>query len=890
MEGQGGTTRSDELPTAFEPANVENKWYRFWMEKGYFRAGRVPEGKPFTIVIPPPNVTGALHMGHALDYTLQDILIRWRRMQGRDALWLPGTDHAGIATQNRVEATLLKETGQTRHDLGREAFVEKVWEWKRQYGSIITNQIRALGFSCDWSRERFTMDEGLSKAVREVFVRLYERGLIYRGKYIINWCPRCRTALSDIEVEHEELAGTLHYIRYPLAEGTGHLVVATTRPETMFGDVAVAVHPEDDRYRTWIGKTVRLPLTDREIPVIADAYVDPSFGTGCLKITPAHDPNDFEVGRRHRLPAPAVMNEDGTMNEGAGEFQGMDRFAARRAVVDKLREEGYLERVEEHRHAVGHCQRCQTVVEPFLSEQWFVKMKPLAEPAIEAVKAGRVRFVPERFEKLYLHWVENVRDWCISRQLWWGHRIPAWYCQACGETIVRVEEPERCPRCGSERLHQEEDVLDTWFSSALWPFSTMGWPEETEDFQRYFPTDVLVTGFDIIYFWVARMIFMSLAFTGHVPFRTVYIHGLVRDSQGRKMSKSLGNGIDPLEVVDKYGADALRFMLASGTSPGNDQRFYWEKVESSRHFANKIWNAARFVMMNVDGTADGRLDGLPLGWTDRWIVRRLNETVRDVTHALEDYDFGGAAKTVYDFVWSEFCDWYIEFSKAALYGGDSEARRTAGQVLVHVLDRALRLLHPFMPFVTEEIWQKLPVHGESLVVAPWPEVEIRFEDPRAAERVEEWMDLIRRVRNVRSEMNVPPGKPVPVVVRPNSEEALADLQAGLIFIRRLAHVEPCTFDLHAAAPPKSVTEVLSRAEVFIPLEGLVNLEDEIKRLEKEWADLQAEVDRVRVKLNNPSFVAKAPAAVVEEQRRKEQDYLARQQRVAARLQAVKNLM
>ncbi|ATY84344.1 valine--tRNA ligase [Kyrpidia spormannii] len=890
MKGQGGTARSDQLPTAFEPANVESKWYRFWMENGYFRAGRVPDGKPFTIVIPPPNVTGALHMGHALDFTLQDILIRFRRMQGRDALWLPGTDHAGIATQNRVEAMLLKETGQSRHDIGRDAFVEKVWEWKRQYGSIITNQIQALGFSCDWSRERFTMDEGLSRAVREVFVRLYERGLIYRGKYIINWCPRCRTALSDIEVEHEELDGALHYVRYPFTDGSGAVVVATTRPETMFGDVAVAVHPDDERYRAWIGKRVRLPLTDREIPVVGDSYVDPSFGTGCLKITPAHDPNDFEVGRRHGLPAPVVMNEDGTMNEGAGDFQGMDRFEARKAVVEALRREGYLERVEPHRHAVGHCQRCHTVVEPFLSEQWFVKMKPLAEPAIEAVKAGRVRFVPERFEKLYLHWVENVRDWCISRQLWWGHRIPAWYCEGCGETIVAAEDPEHCPRCGSRQLRQEEDVLDTWFSSALWPFSTMGWPEETEDLRRYFPTDVLVTGFDIIYFWVARMIFMSLAFTGEVPFRTVYIHGLVRDSQGRKMSKSLGNGIDPLDVVNKYGADALRFMLASGTAPGNDQRFYWEKVESARHFANKIWNAARFVLLNVDKEVGGDLKGAVLGRPEHWILHRLNETVRDVTEALENFDFGGAAKMVYDFVWGEFCDWYIEFSKAALYGGNPLAARGTRQVLVHVLDRALRLLHPFMPFLTEEIWQKLPGHGEALVAAEWPVPEDQYFDAPGAAVVEEWMELIRRVRNVRSEMNVPPGKPVPVLVRPADQEALRDFEGGEVYLRRLAGIDPLDFDLHAVPPSKSVTEVLGRAELFIPLEGVVDLEGEIRRLEKELEQLGKEVDRVRAKLDNPSFVAKAPPAVVEEQRRKEVDYAARRERVQARLKSLQRMI
>ncbi|MGI6125438.1 MAG: valine--tRNA ligase, partial [Planifilum sp.] len=717
-----------ELPSAYDPRRTEEKWYDYWLEGGFFKAGKDPSKPPFTIVIPPPNVTGNLHIGHALNNTLQDILIRWKRMQGYDALWLPGMDHAGIATQSRVEAKL-REEGISRHDLGREKFLEKVWEWKEHYAGVIREQWRKMGVSVDYSRERFTMDEGLSRAVREVFVRLYEKGLIYRGKYIINWDPEARTALSDIEVIHKEVPGKLYHLRYPLKDGSGHVQIATTRPETMLADTAVAVHPEDDRYKHLVGKTVILPIIGREIPIVADEYVDPEFGSGALKVTPAHDPNDFEIGVRHDLPQILVMDEEGRMNENAGPYKGLDRFECRKRIVKDLEEAGVLVKIEDHVHSVGHSERSGAVVEPILSTQWFVKMKPLAEQAIADTKSGKgVRFVPERFEKIYLHWIENVRDWCISRQLWWGHRIPAWHCGDCGEITVSRKTPERCAHCGSASLEQDPDVLDTWFSSALWPFSTMGWPEDTEDLRRYYPTDVLVTGYDIIYFWVARMIFTALEFTGKKPFKEVLITGIVRDAEGRKMSKSLGNGVDPLEVIEKYGTDAMRFMLSTGCTPGNDQRFRWERVESARNFANKIWNASRFALMHL---AEARAEDLALTGSltvsDRWILHRLNETIAEVTRHLNRYDFGEAGRVLYHFIWDEFCDWYIEFSKLSLYGEDEEAKRVTRAVLCHVLDRALRLLHPFMPFITEEIWQKLPGTGPSITVAEWPEADEAFQ-------------------------------------------------------------------------------------------------------------------------------------------------------------------
>ncbi|MGB4483327.1 MAG: valine--tRNA ligase, partial [bacterium] len=740
------------LSTVYNPRVVEDKWYQYWMEGDYFRPTIDPEQEPFTIVIPPPNVTGALHMGHALDNTIQDVLIRWKRMTGVPTLWLPGTDHAGIATQARVVESLAQE-GLTPQDLGREKFLERTWQWKEQYGGRIIEQLKRLGASCDWSRERFTMDEGCSRAVREVFVSLFEKGLIYRGDYIVNWCPQCGTAISDIEVEHEEEEGKLWHFRYPLIDGEGYVTVATTRPETILGDTAVAVHPEDERYRDLVGKRLVLPGVGRQIPIVADPYVDPEFGSGAVKVTPAHDPNDFLIGLRHGLEQVVVMAPDGTMNENAGKYQGMDRLECREALVADFDREGYLVKVEDHLHAVGHCSRCDTTIEPLLSKQWFVRMKPLAEPALEAVRQGQIRFVPERFTKIYCDWLENIRDWCISRQLWWGHRIPVWYCQDCDEIIASREDLNQCPHCGGE-VEQDPDVLDTWFSSALWPFSTLGWPDDTEDLNYFYPTSVLVTGRDIIFFWVARMIFMGLEFMQEEPFREVLIHGLVLDSQGRKMSKSLGNGIDPLEVIEEYGADTLRFMLMTSTTPGNDMRFYWERVENCRNFANKIWNASRFALMNLtDFQPEGiEEDQLAYSMADRWILSRLNRTIARVTEELEEYQLGEAATTLYEFIWGEFCDWYIEMIKPRLYAKeDGEGRRTSQYVLWKVLETTLRLLHPFMPFITEEIWQHLPHGGPSICVAPWPEAGDT--DPAVEEEMERIMAVIRGVRNIRAEMN-----------------------------------------------------------------------------------------------------------------------------------------
>ncbi|MBX5437272.1 MAG: valine--tRNA ligase, partial [Alicyclobacillaceae bacterium] len=842
---------------------------------------------PFSIVMPPPNVTGVLHLGHAWDNTLQDIIVRFRRMQGFDVLWLPGTDHAGIATQARVEKALREEEGVSRHELGREAFVERVWAWKRRYGQNITEQLRALGVSCDWSRERFTMDEGLSRAVREVFVRLFEKGLIYRGRRIINWCPRCATALSDIEVEHREVEGALYHVRYPAADGSGELVVATTRPETMFADVAVAVHPDDDRYRGWIGRRVRLPLTEREIPVIADAYVDPAFGTGCLKITPAHDPNDFEVGQRHGLEMPQCIEADGRLNEWAGPYQGLTCEEARQRVPEGLAAGGFLGKRESIVHAVGHCSRCDTVVEPFLSDQWFVRMEPLAQAALAALGRGELRFVPERFEKVFVHWLENVRDWCISRQLWWGHRIPAWYCGDCGGVTVAREDVTTCGECGSTDVRQDEDVLDTWFSSALWPFSTMGWPDDTADMLRYYPTNVLVTGYDILFFWVARMVFMGLEFTGRMPFREVVLHGLVRAADGRKMSKSLGNGVDPVEVIDRFGADALRFTLANGTSPGNDQRFHWERVEGSRHFINKIWNAARFVLMNVPAEADlPEPEQVNLEVADRWILHRLAETVREVTGHLERADFGEAGRALYDFAWDDFCDWYIEFSKLSLYGVDERRRSLTQAVLVHVLDHLLRLLHPFVPFVTEGIWRHLPGRRQPLAVADWPVARPGHADPHAVRQMNAVKEAIRAVRNIRSERSVPPSKQVPMLIRCQDGEAEALLESVRPYLVRFCQLSDLTIGVDVQPPELAVTAVVSGAEIFLPLAGLADMQEERARLERERQRLAAEVERVDKKLGNPQFVAKAPAEVVAAEREKAADYRAKLAAVEERLAAL----
>ena len=843
-----------ELAKTYEPQEVEDRIYRFWEEGGYFHAEAHPDKKPYTIVMPPPNITGQLHMGHALDETLQDILIRWRRMQGYEAMWVPGTDHASIATEAKIVEAMAKE-GLTKEDLGREGFLERAWAWKETYAGRIEQQLKKLGSSCDWERERFTLDEGCSKAVREVFVRLYEKGLIYRGERIINWCPHCKTSISDAEVEFEEKDAFFYHLRYPI-EGTGeYLELATTRPETMLGDTAVAVHPDDERYKALVGKNVILPLVNKAIPVVADTYVEMDFGTGVVKITPAHDPNDFEVGLRHDLPVITVTTEDGHMNELAGKYAGMTLMDCRKAVVKDLEDGGYLVKTEPLKHNVGSCYRCRTVIEPRVSQQWFVKMKPLADPAIEAVRSGRTKFVPERFDKVYYNWMENIRDWCISRQLWWGHRIPAWYCPDCGEIVVSREDPAACPKCGSTALKQDEDTLDTWFSSALWPFSTLGWPDKTPELAYFYPTSTLVTGYDIIFFWVARMIFSGVEHMGEAPFDTVLIHGLIRDAQGRKMSKSLGNGVDPLEVIAQYGADALRFMLATGNSPGNDMRFTTEKVESSRNFANKLWNAARFILMNL---GDGDIEpGLPdtLTLEDKWILSKFNSLARAVTDNLEKFELGLAVQKLYDFIWDQFCDWYIELCKARLQG---EKAADARRVLVFVMTRTLSLLHPFMPFVTEEIWQSLPHEGEALIRAPWPVYDEALAFPAEEKEMERVMDAIRAIRNRRAEMNVPPSRKAEVYV----ETAFADtFRTGAPFIQRLASASAVRVG-ESFEVPGAVKIVTADATIQIPMDELVDRAAELARLSKERESVQKQLDGAQARLNNPAFTSKAPEAVV----------------------------
>lgn len=849
---------SRELAKTYDPREVEDRIYRFWLSGGYFHAEIDPEKKPYTIVIPPPNITGQLHMGHALDTTLQDILIRWRRMQGYEALWIPGTDHASIATEAKIVEALRKE-GLTKGQIGRDAFLDRAWKWKEKYGGRIVEQLKKLGSSCDWERERFTLDEGCSKAVREVFNRLYEKGLIYRGERIINWCPHCRTTISDAEVEFSERDGFFWHIRYPFKDGSGFIELATTRPETMLGDTAVAVHPDDGRYRDLVGKTLILPLVNREIPLIADEYVERDFGTGVVKITPAHDPNDFEVGLRHHLPVINVMNDDGSINENGGKYAGMPALEARKEIVAELKEQGFLVRVEPIKHNVGACYRCGTVIEPRVSKQWFVKMEPLAGPAIQAVKDGKIRFIPERFSKIYYHWMENIRDWCISRQLWWGHRIPAWYCQDCGETIVARETPHVCPKCGSKNLKQDEDTLDTWFSSALWPFSTLGWPDKTPELRYFYPTDTLVTGYDIIFFWVARMIFSAVEQTGEVPFHTVLLHGLVRDGQGRKMSKSLGNGIDPLKVIDKYGADALRFMLATGNSPGNDMRFSKDKVEASRNFANKIWNASRFILMNIDGhNVPNRLPDT-LEMPDRWIVDSFNRVTKEVTENLEHFELGIAVQKLYDFLWDEFCDWYIEIAKIRLNSGDETAAQAARQVLVWVMNGTMRLLHPVMPFITEEIWQSLPHEGKSIMVAEWPKYDESRCFPEAAEAMGKIMAVVRAVRNRRSEMNVQPSRKAHLYLETACPEPFEN---GRAILERLAYAGKIdiggTYDI-----PGAVTVVTPDARVLIPMDELVDREAERKRLAKELESAEKQFDTAQAKLKNENFLSKAPENVVE---------------------------
>jgi valyl-tRNA synthetase len=882
------TKLQTEMPTTYDPKEAEAKWYDYWIKNEFFKAGNRPDAETYTIVIPPPNVTGMLHIGHALDNTLQDILIRTKRMQGYDTLWLPGSDHAGIATQTRVEQKL-REDNITRFDLGREKFLEKVWEWKEHYADTIRSQWAKMGFSLDYSRERFTLDEGLSQAVREVFVKLYEKGLIYRGNYIINWDPAARTALSDIEVEYKEVQGNLYHLEYKTKDGKDSIVVATTRPETMLGDTAVAVHPEDDRYKHLIGQMLVLPVIGREIPVIADEYVEKDFGSGAVKITPAHDPNDFEVGKRHDLPQVLVMDETATMNANAGPYQGMDRFACRKQLVTDLKEQGVLIKIEEHVHQVGHSERSGAVIEPYLSTQWFVKMMPLAEKAIEAQQSDKgVTFVPDRFEKIYLHWIENVRDWCISRQLWWGHRIPAWHCADCGQVTVARNDVSACSHCQSTNLRQDEDVLDTWFSSALWPFSTLGWPEDTADMKRFYPNNVLVTGYDIIYFWVARMIFSGLEFTQQVPFKDVLMHGLVRDSEGRKMSKSLGNGVDPFDVIEKYGADAMRYMLSTSSTPGQDLRFRWERVEQARNFANKIWNASRFALMNLEGftAADIDLTG-KLGTADRWILHRLNETVRDVTRLIDQYEFGETGRVLYNFIWDDLCDWYIEFSKLSLYGADAAAKKKTQSVLAYVLDQTQRLIHPFMPFISEEIWQHLPHEGETITLAAWPKEKAEFEAPDAIREMELLMDAIRSVRNIRAEVNVPMSKKVELLVKPASSETQDILQRNEEYLKRFCNTSKLEIDAAMAAPEKAMISVVTGAELYLPLAGLIDITQELARLDKELQSLHGEVERIEKKLSNEGFVAKAPAKVIEEEKAKLADYADKRNKVIARIAELK---
>lgn len=877
-----------EMPTTYDPKEAERKWYDYWIKNEFFKAGNRPDAETYTIVIPPPNVTGMLHIGHALDFTLQDILIRTKRMQGFDTLWLPGSDHAGIATQTRVEQKL-REQGQTRYDLGREKFLEKVWEWKELYADTIREQWAKMGFSLDYSRERFTLDEGLSQAVREVFVSLYEKGLIYRGNYIINWDPAARTALSDIEVEYKEVQGALYHLKYETTDGSGSIVVATTRPETMLGDTAVAVHPKDERYKHLIGKSLLLPIVNREIPIIADDYVEKEFGSGAVKITPAHDPNDFEVGKRHNLPQILVMDETGTMNANAGPYQGQDRFDCRKQIVADLKEQGVLIKIEEHVHQVGHSERSGAVIEPYLSTQWFVKMQPLADQAIEAQKSGAgVNFVPDRFEKTYLNWIENVRDWCISRQLWWGHRIPAWHCADCGQITVTREDAAACSHCQSTNLKQDNDVLDTWFSSALWPFSTLGWPNDSEDMKRFYPTSVLVTGYDIIYFWVARMIFQGLEFTGQIPFKDVLMHGLVRDSEGRKMSKSLGNGVDPLEVIEKYGADAMRYMISTSSTPGQDLRFRWERVEQARNFANKIWNASRFALMNLEGVnaADIDLTG-QLGTADRWILHRLNETVRDVTRLIDSYEFGETGRLLYNFIWDDLCDWYIEFSKLSLYGTDAAAKKQTQSVLAYVLDQTQRLIHPFMPFISEEIWQHLPHVGDTITLAAWPTENAAFEAPDAIREMELLMEAIRSVRNIRAEVNVPMSKKVELLIKPASAETQDILRKNEEYLKRFCNTSMLEIDQTMAAPDKAMTAIITGAELYLPLAGLIDITQELARLDKELQSLHGEVERIEKKLGNEGFVAKAPAKVIEEEKAKLADYTDKRDKVIARLAELK---
>ena len=869
------------LDKAYEPSGVEEKWYAFWMEGSFFRANSDSTKRQYSIVIPPPNITGSLHMGHALNNTLQDILIRFNRMQGFNTLWMPGTDHAGIATQNVVERKLA-EGGLDRHSLGREKFIQRVWQWKEQYGGVITKQLKKLGASCDWSRERFTMDEGLSEAVREVFVRLYNEGLIYKGDYIINWCPRCRTALSDLEVEHEEESAKLYHLAYPLESGRGSVIVVTTRPETMLGDTAVAVHPKDDRYLDLIGEKVILPVLHREIPIIGDEYVDMEFGSGALKVTPAHDLNDFEIGLAHELEMVKVIDEDGKMGKETGPYQGLDRFECREKIVGDFKRDGILLKEEDYRHNVGHCYRCKTIVEPTVSKQWFVRTKPLAEVASQAVKTGRTKIIPQVWEKTYFEWMNNIRDWCISRQIWWGHRIPAWYCEGCEETIVSKEEPHSCGRCGGKELRQETDVLDTWFSSALWPFSTMGWPQETDELRVFYPTSVLVTGFDILFFWVARMMMMGLHFMGDVPFKEVHIHALVRDIHGRKMSKSRGNVIDPLVVMQEYGTDAFRFTLAAFAAHGRDILLSEERIEGYRHFANKIWNASRFSLTNLTDFRgiSQEIDLGELRLPNRWILSRFNETVREVTEALEEYRFNDGAQAIYHFMWHEFCDWFLELIKPVLFGKDDSQERTVTQyVLMRVLDGALRLLHPFMPFITEEIWQRLPNDGKSIMIADFPQYDEGLRDKEALEDMDLVMRTIGGIRNIRGEMDIAPNKRLDVLLLAEKEYIRERLEQYRIYITHLARIDNLSFITSREKHRDAATAVLGDVEIFVPMGKDMDFGGETRRLEKEIRKVEKELEFTGRKLSNDEFISKAPGGVVEKTKMKREALLNREKKI-----------
>lgn len=864
------------IAKTYNPEQVEGRIYETWEQKGYFTPDIDPDKKPYTIVIPPPNITGQLHLGHALDNTIQDVLIRWRRMQGHPTLWLPGSDHASIATEAKIVEMLSLE-GKSKKELGREKFLERAWDWKEEYGGRIVNQLKKLGSSCDWTRERFTLDEVCSKAVKKVFVDLYNKGLIYKGERIINWCTNCKTSISDIETIYNEQEGHFWHIKYPLKGSKEYLEIATTRPETMLGDTAVAVHPKDKRYKDLVGKTVILPLMNREIPIIADEYVDMEFGTGAVKITPAHDPNDFDVAVRHNLSMPRVINDDGIINELGGKYCGLAISDARKKVVEDLERDGLVVKVLQHEHNVGHCQRCNTTIEPILSKQWFVSMKPLAKPAIDVVKEGKVKFIPDRFSKIYYNWMENIQDWCISRQLWWGHRIPAYYCLKCGEIIVSEEEPKKCTECGSSNIKQDEDTLDTWFSSALWPFSTLGWPDETEDFRYFFPTSVLVTGYDIIFFWVARMIFSSLESTGMEPFEHVLIHGIIRDSEGRKMSKSLGNGIDPIDVIEKFGADALRFNLISGNSPGNDMRFFWERVEAFSNFANKIWNASRFVIMNMDEEqvvkikAEGVTKNSEIA--DKWILSRLNSLVKEVTDNLDKFELGIAAQKIYDFIWFEFCDWYIELVKQRLNGDDVLSKKAAQSTLVYVLINALKLLHPYMPFITEEIYQHLPKDSESIVISQWPLYEIELKALPEEKSMEMIMDVIKTIRNMRSEMNVAPSRKTRTIIYAQDKQIQNLLSDGKAYIERLGFSsQVIVTDDKSGIPADSISAIVDGAEIFLPLFELIDKEKELQRLFKEKDRLSNEIKRADAKLRNESFIKKAPKKIVEEEKEKKEKY------------------